>query len=160
MKSSILNRRKVNHWDMHKKDSKVVHCMPYTQFRSNRKRWQCLVMASDQRLNRWFTAISGSESIIATIGIKKTIEVITTNEHLELYDWCTSNPEGVINPKLTTQNINLEDQVAIEVERRLKSLNIGTQHVAQVQQAQLVRFEFCRGPHFSMYYEGHIPHVK
>ena len=46
------------------------------------------------------TAASGSSNFTTTIGIKKIIEAIATNEHLELYNRVTSKPEGVIDLKL------------------------------------------------------------
>ncbi|XP_050890639.1 uncharacterized protein LOC127096060 [Lathyrus oleraceus] len=44
--------------------------------------------------------------------------------------------------------MKLEDQVDVEVERRLKTMNIGTQQVAQVQPVQAVNCEIFGGPRF------------
>lgn len=73
------------------------------------------------------TAADGSSNFTTTTGIKKIIEVIAANEHLELYDRSMSKPEGVINLKLANQIVKMEDQVVAEVERGLKVMNIGTQ---------------------------------
>lgn len=62
----------------------------------------------------------------------------------------------MIDLKLTTHVIKLEDLVKVEVKKRLKVLNVGTQQVAQVQQATAVICEFCGGPHFSMYCVAHL----
>lgn len=43
------------------------------------------------------TAVGGSTNFSTITCIKKIIEVIVANEHLELYDRCTSKPEGVID---------------------------------------------------------------
>ncbi|XP_050889424.1 uncharacterized protein LOC127094661 [Lathyrus oleraceus] len=59
-----------------------------------------------------------------TTGIKKIIEAIAANEHLELYDRCVSKPEGVIDLKLETNKIRIEDTIAAEVEKKLKRVNI------------------------------------
>lgn len=72
------------------------------------------------------TAARGASSFTTTIGIKKIIKAMAANEHLELYDRCTSKPEGVIDLKLATHVVKLEDQVTVEVEKRLKALNVGT----------------------------------
>lgn len=45
----------------------------------------------------------------------------------------------------------MEDQIAAEVEKILKVMNIGTQQVAQVQPVQVVSYEICDGPHYSMH---------
>ncbi|XP_050909268.1 uncharacterized protein LOC127123046 [Lathyrus oleraceus] len=57
---------------------------------------------------------------------------------------CQSKPEGVIDLKLETNKIRIEDTIATEVEKKLKAMNIGTQQVAQVQPAPT---EICNGPH-------------
>lgn len=64
---------------------------------------------------------------------------------------CTSKPEGVINLKLETNKIWLEDTVAAEVEKKLKAMNIVTQQVAQVQPAQTISCEICNGSHLTLY---------
>lgn len=76
------------------------------------------------------TIADGSSSFTIAIGIKKIIEAIVANEHLKLYDRCTSKPKWVINLKLAINVVKLEDQVAVEVEMRLKALNVGTHPVA------------------------------
>src|SRR4051812_38266555 len=93
------------------------------------------------------TAAGGSTNFTTASGIIKIIEAIAANEHLELYDRCASKPEGIIDLKLETSKIRVEDAIAAEVEKRLKAINIGTQQVAQVQQAQHVICEICNGPH-------------
>ncbi|XP_050889190.1 uncharacterized protein LOC127094391 [Lathyrus oleraceus] len=93
------------------------------------------------------TAAGGSTNFSTTTDIKKIIEAIAANEHLELYDRCQSNPEGVIDLKLETNKIRIEDTIAVKVEKKLKAVNIGTQQVAQVQSAPTVYCEICNGPH-------------
>lgn len=97
------------------------------------------------------TAAGGSSNFSTATGIKKIIEAIAANEHLELYDRSVSRPEGVIDLKLANQVVKMEDQIAAEVERRLKAMNIGTQTIAQVQPTQTVNCEICGGPHFAMH---------
>src|SRR4051812_33801842 len=92
------------------------------------------------------TTTRGSTNFTAASGIIKIIEAIAANKHLELYDRCTRKPKGVIDLKLDTNKIWVEDAIAAEVEKRLKAMNIGTQQVAQVQQAQPVICEICQGP--------------
>ena len=72
------------------------------------------------------TAAGGSTNFSTATGIKRIIEAITANEHLELYDRCTSQPDGVIDIKLETNKIRLEDIVAAEIDKKLKAMNIGT----------------------------------
>jgi hypothetical protein len=67
------------------------------------------------------------------MGIKKIIEAIAANEHLELYDRCSGKSERVIDLKLETNKIRVEEAVATKVEKKLKAMNIGTQQVAQIQ---------------------------
>lgn len=98
-----------------------------------------------------YTAAGGSSNFSTTTDIKKIIEAIAENEHLELYDHNVSNPEGVIDSKLANQVVKMEDQIVAEVERRLKAMNIGTQTIAQVQPTQTVNCEICGGPHFAMH---------
>src|SRR3954471_9902846 len=93
------------------------------------------------------TAAGGSTNFTTASSIIKIIEAIAANEHLKLYDRCTNKPERVIDLKLETSKIRVEDAIATEVENRLKAMNIGTQQVAQVQQAQPVICEICSGPH-------------
>lgn len=76
--------------------------------------------------------VSGSTNFITTSGIKKIIKAITVNEHLELYDRYTRNLKGIIDLKLETQNIKLENQIGVVVERILKATNMETLQVAQV----------------------------
>ncbi|XP_058775235.1 uncharacterized protein LOC131649491 [Vicia villosa] len=94
------------------------------------------------------SAAGGSFNFATATGMKKIIEVIAANEHLELYDSVTSKPEGVIDLKLeANKQVKIEEPVVIEVEKRLKALNIGTQKVAQVQQTPSAICEICNGPH-------------
>lgn len=65
----------------------------------------------------------------------------------------------MIDLKMATHSINLEDQVAAKVEKRLKELNVGTHQVAQVQQATAISCEFCGGPYFSMYCFAYLQDV-
>ncbi|XP_050909358.1 uncharacterized protein LOC127123153 [Lathyrus oleraceus] len=98
------------------------------------------------------TAAGGSTNFTTATGIKKIIEAIAANEHLELYDRSVSQPEGIIDLKLASQVVKMEDQVAAEVERRLKKMAIDTQIVAQVQPVQPTQAsncEICGGPHLT-----------
>src|SRR3954462_5864681 len=97
------------------------------------------------------TAAGGSTNFTTASGIIKIIEAIAANEHLELYDMCASKPEGIIDLKLEILKIRVEDAIAAEVEKKLKAMNIGTQQVAQFQQAQPVSCEICQGPHETVY---------
>ncbi|XP_050896758.1 uncharacterized protein LOC127103550 [Lathyrus oleraceus] len=81
------------------------------------------------------TAVDGSTNFSTATGIKKIIEAIAANEHMELYDRCQSKPEGVLDLKLETTKIRIEDTIAAKIEKKLKAMNIGTQQVAQVQPA-------------------------
>src|SRR3954468_14505041 len=92
------------------------------------------------------TAAGGSSNFSTATGVKKIIEAIAANEHLELYDRSVSQPEGTIDLKLANQVVKIEDQVAAEVERRLKKMTVETQTVAQVQPAQTVSCDICNGP--------------
>ncbi|XP_050877207.1 uncharacterized protein LOC127080966 [Lathyrus oleraceus] len=98
------------------------------------------------------TATGGSTNFSTAIGIKKIIEAIAANEHLELYDRCQRKPEGVIDLKLETNEIRIEDTLATEVEKKLKAMNIGTQQVAQVQPAPTICCEIYNAPHQTVYY--------
>src|SRR3954466_12337205 len=102
------------------------------------------------------TAAGGSTNFTTATGIKKIIEAIAANEHLELYDRTVSQPEGKIDLKLANHVVNMEDQIKAEVERRLKGMNLGTQTVAQVQPAQAMVCEICAGPHFAIHYDASI----
>ncbi|XP_050890074.1 uncharacterized protein LOC127095423 [Lathyrus oleraceus] len=98
------------------------------------------------------TAAGGSTNFTTGTGIKKIIEAIVANEHLELYDRSVSQPEGIIDLKLASQVVKMEDQIAAEVERRLKKMAIDTQTIAQVQQVQPTQTsncEICGGPHLT-----------
>ncbi|XP_058786629.1 uncharacterized protein LOC131661193 [Vicia villosa] len=97
------------------------------------------------------TAAGGSTNFSIATGIKKIIEAIAANEHLELYDRTVSQPEGKIDLKLANQVVIMEDQIKAEVERRLKGMNLGTHTVAQVQPAQAMVCEICGGPHFAIH---------
>src|SRR3954467_4060766 len=97
------------------------------------------------------TAVGGSTNFTTATGIKKIIEAIAANEHLELYDRSVSQPEGIIDLKLANQVVKMEDQITAEVERRLKKIALDTQTVAQVQPVQAVNCEICGGPHFAMH---------
>src|SRR3954471_20257725 len=97
------------------------------------------------------TAAGGSSNFSTATGLKKIVEAIAANEHLELYDRSVSQPEGLVDMKLSTQVVKIEDQVAAEVERRLKKMTVETQTVAQVQPAQTVSCEICNGPHQTVY---------
>ncbi|XP_050890487.1 uncharacterized protein LOC127095905 [Lathyrus oleraceus] len=97
-----------------------------------------------------YKRFKSSGNFTTTTSIKKIIEAIAANEHLELYDRSVSKPEGVIDLKLANRDVKIEEQVDAEVERRLKAMNIGTKKVAQVQPVQAVNCEICGGPHFAM----------
>ncbi|XP_050889291.1 uncharacterized protein LOC127094508 [Lathyrus oleraceus] len=66
------------------------------------------------------TAAGGSTNFSTTTGIKKIIEVIAANKHMELYDRCQSKLEGVIDLKLETNKIRIEDTIPAEVDKKLK----------------------------------------
>src|SRR3954463_13118247 len=97
------------------------------------------------------TAAGGSTNFATATGIKRIIEAIAANEHIELYDRAMSQPEGKIDLKLADQVVKLEDQIAAEVERRLKKMNLSEQKVAQIEPAASVVCEICSGPHFAMH---------
>ena len=97
------------------------------------------------------TATGGSINFSTATDIKKIIEVIAANEHMELYDRCQRKPEGVIDLKLETNKIHIEDTIAAEVDKKLKALNIGTQQMAQVQPISTVCCEICSGLHQTFY---------
>lgn len=80
--------------------------------------------------------VGGSTNFTIINIIKRITKGITANEHVELYERSTSKLEGVIDQKLETQSINLEDHIAVEVDRILKALNWITLKVTQVQQMQ------------------------
>ena len=89
------------------------------------------------------TAAGGSTNFTTTTGIKKIIEAIAANEHLELYDRSVSQPEGIIDLKLANQVVKMEDQITVEVERRIKKMALDTQTVAQVQPVQPIQAVSC-----------------
>src|ERR1043165_4500577 len=79
------------------------------------------------------TAAGGSSNFSTATGIKKIIEAIAANEHLEMYDRVTSKPEGVIDLKLeVNRQLKIEEVIAAEVEKKLKAMNMGIQKVARV----------------------------
>ncbi|XP_050897999.1 uncharacterized protein LOC127104902 [Lathyrus oleraceus] len=93
------------------------------------------------------SAAGGSANFSTAIGMKKIIEAIASNEHLDLYDRVSSKT-ALIDLKLeTNKQVKIEDDVAAEVEKRLKALNINAQKVAQVQQTPNDACEICNGPH-------------
>ena len=63
------------------------------------------------------TAAGGSSNFSTATGIKKIIEAISANEHLELYDRCARKYEGVIDLKLETSKSRLANTIATEVEK-------------------------------------------
>ncbi|XP_050915854.1 uncharacterized protein LOC127130947 [Lathyrus oleraceus] len=71
------------------------------------------------------TTTGSSSNFSTATSIKKIIEAIAENEHLELYDRCSSKSKRVIDLKLETNKIRIEDTVAAEVEKKLKAMNIG-----------------------------------
>ncbi|XP_058766402.1 uncharacterized protein LOC131639996 [Vicia villosa] len=100
------------------------------------------------------TAAGGSTNFKTATEIKKIIDAIAANEHLELYDRNVNQPEGLVDLKLSNQVVKMEDQIAAEVERRLKQMALEKQTVAQVQPVQptqTVNCHICGGPHFSMH---------
>lgn len=70
---------------------------------------------------------------------------------MELYGRCQRKPEGVINLKLETNKIRIEDTIAAEVDKKLKAMNIGTHPVAQIQPVFVVCCEIYSGPHQTCY---------
>lgn len=52
--------------------------------------------------------VNGLTNFTTVIDIKKIIEVVVSNQYLELYDKYTSKPKGLIYIKLATQNIKLK----------------------------------------------------
>src|SRR3954463_2651923 len=100
------------------------------------------------------TAVGGSTNFKTATEIKKIIDAIAANEHLELYDRSVNQPEGLVDLKLSNQVVKMEDQIAAEVERRLKQMALEKQTVAQVQPiqpTQAVNCDICGGPHFAMH---------
>ncbi|XP_058764431.1 uncharacterized protein LOC131637882 [Vicia villosa] len=100
------------------------------------------------------TAAGGSTNFKTATEIKKIIDAIAANEHLELYDRSVNQPEGLVDLKLTNQVVKMEEQIAAEVERRLKQMALEKQTVAQIQPAQptqAVNCEICGGPHFAVH---------
>src|SRR3954466_1860175 len=97
------------------------------------------------------TAAGGSTNFKTATEIKKIIDAIAENEHLELYDRSVNQPEGLVDLKLSNQVVKMEDQIAAEVERRLKQMALEKQTVAQVQPIQAVNCDICGGPHFAMH---------
>lgn len=78
--------------------------------------------------------------------MKKIIEAIASNEHLDLYDRVSSKT-ALIDLKLeTNKQVKIEDVVAAEVEKRLKALNINAQKVAQVQKHQMMLVKYVMDP--------------
>lgn len=71
---------------------------------------------------------------------------------MELYDRCQSKPEGVIDLKLETNKIRIEDIIDAKVDKKLKAINIGTHPVAHIQPVPAVCYEICSGPHQTCYY--------
>lgn len=68
------------------------------------------------------SAAGGSTNFAIATGIKKIIEAIASNEHLELYDRVSSK-SAVIDLKLdTNKQVKIEEAMAAEVEKRLKAL--------------------------------------
>src|SRR3954471_22682384 len=100
------------------------------------------------------TAAGGSTNFKTATEIKRIIDAIAANEHLELYDRSVNQPEGLVDLKLSNQVVKMEDQIAAEVERRLKQMALEKQTVAQVQPVQptqAVNCEICGGPHFAVH---------
>src|ERR1043165_1552347 len=96
------------------------------------------------------TATGGSSNFSTATSIKKIIEAIAANEHLELYDRVASKPEGVIYLKLeANKQLKVEETIAAEVEKKLKAMDMGTQQVAQVKN---VVCDICSGPHITVQY--------
>ncbi|XP_058770905.1 uncharacterized protein LOC131644427 [Vicia villosa] len=92
----------------------------------------------------WFYSLpagtaGGSTNFKTATEIKKIIDAIAANEHLELYDRSVNQPEGLIDLKLSNQVVKMEDQIVAEVERRLKQMALEKQTVAQVQPAQPIQ---------------------
>ncbi|XP_058756189.1 uncharacterized protein LOC131629421 [Vicia villosa] len=85
------------------------------------------------------TTAGGSTNFKTATEIKKIIDAIAANEHLELYDRSVNQPEGLVDLKLSNQAVKMEDQIAAEVERRLKQMALEKQTVAQVQPAQPIQ---------------------
>ncbi|XP_058765609.1 uncharacterized protein LOC131639097 [Vicia villosa] len=100
------------------------------------------------------TAAGGSTNFKTVTEIKKIIDAIAVNEHLELYDRSVNQPEVLVDLKLTNQAVKMEEQIAAEVERRMKQMALEKQTVAQVQPVQpiqAVSCEICGGPHFAVH---------
>ena len=77
----------------------------------------------------------GLSNFTTATGLKKIIEAIIVNEHLDLYDRVVSKPEGVIDLMLEgNKQLKIEEAIAVELEKKMKAMNMGTQQVAQVQQ--------------------------
>ncbi|XP_050914563.1 uncharacterized protein LOC127129418 [Lathyrus oleraceus] len=104
------------------------------------------------------TTAGGSSNFLIATGIKKIIEAITENEHLELYDMCSSKSEGTIDLNLETNKIRIKDTIAAEVDKKLKAVNIGPHLtvycVAIVQQIEDIKFLKQNNPYSNTYNPG------
>ena len=57
--------------------------------------------------------VGGSSNFTTTTGVKKIIEVVAANEHLELYDRVVRKREGVIDLKLeVNKQLKIEEVIA------------------------------------------------
>src|ERR1043165_6729638 len=93
------------------------------------------------------TAAGGSSNFSTATGIKKIIEAIAANEHLELYYRVARKPEGVIDLKLeVNKQLKVEEAIAAGVEKKLKVMNMGTEQVSHVKN---VVCDICSGPHMT-----------
>ena len=98
------------------------------------------------------TGAGGSSNFTTATGVKKIIEAIAANEHLELYDIFVSKSEGVIDLKLeVNKKLKIKEVIIVEVEKKMKAMNMGTQKEAQVQQAHKAGCECCSGPHMTVH---------
>lgn len=54
----------------------------------------------------------------------------------------------------------MEDTVAAEVEKKLKAMNIGTQHITQVQPAQAITYKICNEHHHTVYFFATLQKIE
>ena len=77
----------------------IVVCPTYNLDQTDQMQMfvNCLRIKTKQLID---TADGGSSNFSTATGVKKIIEAIATNEHLELYDRVSSKFEGVVDLKL------------------------------------------------------------
>ncbi|XP_058768596.1 uncharacterized protein LOC131642353 [Vicia villosa] len=98
------------------------------------------------------SAAGGSSNFAIATYMKKIIKAISSNKHLELYDRVLSKLARIIDFKLeTNKQVKIEETVDVEVEKRLKALNIGAQKVAKIED---INFFKQNNPYSNTYNPG------